>query len=66
MDPLHEQLLGQLEVGQIHPVEMERFRTGNSDQVVDLELMWIQFSIELLEKHRLRLVEHLRSLDPAA
>lgn len=62
MDPLHEQLLQQLEAGQIHPQEMQQFQAANRDATVNHELMWILFSIEQLEKHRLRLVEHLRTL----
>jgi len=66
MDPLHAQLLERLENGHIHPQEMERFRADNPDPTVDRELMWIGFSLEMLEKHRFRLVEHLRSLRQAA
>ena len=62
MDPLHEQLLQRLEAGQIHPQEMQAFQLANQDATVEHELMWMLFSIEQLEKHRLRLVEHLRSL----
>ena len=61
MDPLHEQLLEQLETGQIRREDMERFRADSQDATVQQELMWIVFSIDQLEKHRLRLVQHLRS-----
>lgn len=62
MDPLHEQLLQRLEAGQIHPEEMQRFQGANQDATVDRELLWMLFSLDQLEKHRLRLVEYLRSL----
>ena len=62
MDPLHDQLLQRLEAGQIHPQEMQAFQLANQDATVERELMWMLFCIEQLEKHRLRLVEHLRSL----
>ena len=66
MDPLQEQLLRRLETGEIHREELESFRRGCLDSTVDQELMWILFSVEQLEKHRLRLVQHLRSLRSAA
>ena len=66
MEPLHLTLLERLELGEIRRDELERFRADNDsgaqpDATVDQELMWILFSLEQLEKHRLRLVEHLRA-----
>jgi hypothetical protein len=61
MNPLHEQLLNRLEAGDIHPEEMKWFRSVSEDARVEQELAWILFSVEQLEKHRLRLVEFLRA-----
>lgn len=63
---LHAQLLWRLETGQIHRHEMEQFQSRNQDATVEQELMWILFAIDLLETHRYRLVEHLRSLGAGA
>lgn len=62
MQALHAELLRFLEMGQIRPDEMARFRKESSDDIVDRELMGMQVHVRELEMHRLRLIAHLRAL----
>lgn len=61
MPALHAELLRRLELGQIRPDEMARFKAESNDATVDQELTWMLFNIRQLERHRLRLVQHLRA-----
>lgn len=59
------QLLMCLETGQIHRDVMEQFHLQNRDPEVAQELTGILYAIDLLDTHRLRLVELLRTLHGA-
>lgn len=62
MTELHAELLLRLEQGTIRPEEMTHFQLQSNDATVDQELTRMLLSIQQLERHRLRLIEHLRAL----